>query len=455
MILLEVMDGDDRKQEQIRIVNLLNHEPDAYKEERPPHPDHALVGPSNTARRKRAHELVSEVTRRQSDSYEHGGASGTVQKKQKAGAAEDSADSRLSTRFGESGHSAESGKGERTGSCKALVRSSNSHLSKRGQVQAGIGGSPLRSSKQFVDLVEKMWNNLHSSMQQALLGFTLFRDSFSVDGAVAMYKRLKGSEDTRSRNDLLSDLTDSGMLVLNSSTYRLEMNKRVHSFLVQKQEAAGVDMKRATEEFVRLMLNELNHFEQLSRKSDSMRSYTTGTTKFEQERGNILYAFELAREMPEFNNIWLTGSYLLRYTLDSESRLKLYSRALEVFSKSCSGGSGTREESLYSARLSFAFARAQIDGLNYVDALAPLLASGKVLQALRESSKSPEEKRELMFEISVVDQNLARVYNEVGKHEEALVRAKKSLRVREGNRETGSVPYALCLGVGDHPHPTE
>mmetsp|Transcript_45183 Transcript_45183/g.175351 ORF Transcript_45183/g.175351 Transcript_45183/m.175351 type:complete len:338 (+) Transcript_45183:115-1128(+) len=206
-------------------------------------------------------------------------------------------------------------------------------------------------------------------------------------------------------------------------------------------------MKGATEAFVSFMLNELTHIEGLSRKSDSMKSYSTGTSRFEQERSNILFAFELARDMPKFNNIWLTGSYLLRYTLDAESRLKIYSRAIEVFSKTCGGGSNTREKRLYSARLLFAFARAQIDGLNYADAMAPLLAAGRVLQGLGETAKSQEEKRELKFEISVVDQNLARVYNEVGKHEEALFHAKKSLRVREGNKEAGSVPYALCLGV--------
>lgn len=97
-------------------------------------------------------------------------------------------------------------------------------------MRAGIGGSPLRSSKYFVDQVEKMWNSLPTSLQHALLGFTLFRDSFSVDGAVAIYKWLKGSEETKSRNDLLNDLTDCGMLILNSSTYRLEMNERVSGY---------------------------------------------------------------------------------------------------------------------------------------------------------------------------------------------------------------------------------
>lgn len=71
-------------------------------------------------------------------------------------------------------------------------------------------------------------------------------------------------------------------------------------------------MKGATEAFVSFMLNELTHIEGLSRKSDSMKSYSTGTSRFEQERSNILFAFELARDMPKFNNIWLTGSYLLR-----------------------------------------------------------------------------------------------------------------------------------------------
>uniref|UniRef100_A0A7S3EL91 MalT-like TPR region domain-containing protein n=1 Tax=Rhodosorus marinus TaxID=101924 RepID=A0A7S3EL91_9RHOD len=441
------MDGADRKQDQIKIENLLNHEPDACEEVSAPQPDHVLLQPSDTPGRKRAHELVSEITRRQSDSQEHIGTSGTVRKKHKASAAEDSADSRRSTRVGEFGDSAESVRNRPAGSSKALVRRRSSPLTKGGQLRAGIGGSPLRSSKYFVDQVEKMWNSLPTSLQHALLGFTLFRDSFSVDGAVAIYKWLKGSEETKSRNDLLNDLTDCGMLILNSSTYRLEMNERVHNFLVKKQEGAGVDMKGATEAFVSFMLNELTHIEGLSRKSDSMKSYSTGTSRFEQERSNILFAFELARDMPKFNNIWLTGSYLLRYTLDAESRLKIYSRAIEVFSKTCGGGSNTREKRLYSARLLFAFARAQIDGLNYADAMAPLLAAGRVLQGLGETAKSQEEKRELKFEISVVDQNLARVYNEVGKHEEALFHAKKSLRVREGNKEAGSVPYALCLGV--------
>mmetsp|Transcript_7559 Transcript_7559/g.22933 ORF Transcript_7559/g.22933 Transcript_7559/m.22933 type:complete len:614 (-) Transcript_7559:48-1889(-) len=299
-------------------------------------------------------------------------------------------------------------------------------------------------SRHFSAQIARAWAEMPVEYQNVLLKFSIFPGSFSIRAAVAV-QGLSDSKSAIRGRDLTSQLTTKSLLQLDPSSGRYEINERVRPFIRRKAESTCIDLTPTFKYFVDFFMSELTHFEDQARP-DTIRAYTISTKNFELEKANILHAFDLAsRNSCTDSDLWLTGSYLMRYTLDAKSRLQIYQQAFVALMKTPK--TRTRKESQTGSRLLLVYGRAHLDALNYKEAKEPLLASASILQGLLNTSQSAAERKELLSELIVIKQSLARLYNELGDYETALQNIMECIQYRKGSGESGTVPFAICLGV--------
>lgn len=136
------------------------------------------------------------------------------------------------------------------------------------------------------------------------------------------------------------------------------------------------------------------------------------------------------------------------YTLDGETRLKLYGKVVQNLDRD----KETLEQMSWEdkkghARLLLAYGRACCDSLSYKQAEDPLKEGAECLARLLSSCTSILERKSIITEIAAVKQNLARLYNGVGQYEQALPAVMEALTWRKRAGEAGTIPVAVCLGV--------